>query len=137
MVAKLNHSLASSDEDKFRCFIIERNGGDGVESYTIGQSGDASCDGLFSPRDGVRTLRIRKTSPITPRCSFPSWLSAAKYWKTLDNRNHFDFGAGQLFTVLDDKKDVLRRSKCISADDVSFAFGFNATRFVIHTTFGW
>ena len=137
LVGKLHHKSATSDEDKFRCFVIEKNNSDHIESYNIGQSGDASCDLLFSPRDGLRTFKIRKSSEIQPKCDFPSWLSENRHWKTLDNRHIYDFSVPQKFTVYNEKKDILRNSKCIESDDVSLLYKFNASRFVIHTTSGW
>lgn len=137
----MHHNSANSNEDKFRCFVIERNNSDSVESYSIGQSGDASCDGLFSPRDGLRTFKIRKSSEIQPKCDFPSWLTANRLWKTLDNRNIYDFTVPQIFSIYNNndrrEKDILRNSKCIESDDVSFLYKFNTSRFVIHTTLGW
>ncbi|MDM8814302.1 hypothetical protein QU864_27170, partial [Escherichia coli] len=124
-----------SDEDKFRCFVIEKNNTDSVENYNIGQSGDASCDGLFSPRDGLRTFKIRKTNEIKPICNFPSWLVDNRHWKTLDNRQIYNFSTEKIFTVMNDRKDIYRNSKCIEYEP--FMDEFNTTRFVIHTTLGW
>lgn len=134
-MGKLNHNLATSDEDKFRCFIIEKNNTDSVESYNIGQSGDASCDGLFTPKDGLRTFKIRKTSNIAPMCDFPNWLVDTAHWKSLDNRLFYDFTAGKVLSVYNERKDVQQRAKCI--DSESYGRQFNTTRFVIHTTAGW
>lgn len=137
LVGRLHHNSANSDDDKFRCFVIEKNNTDPVESYTIGQSGDASCDGLYAPRDGLRAFKIRKSSQIEPKCDFPSWLSGRR-WKTLDNRLHYDFTVPQTFTVLNERHDVNRNAKCIESDDVSFlSQQFNTSRFVVHTTLGW
>ncbi|KAH9388770.1 hypothetical protein TYRP_008116, partial [Tyrophagus putrescentiae] len=136
LVGRLHHNSANSDDDKFRCFVIEKNNTDPVESYTIGQSGDASCDGLYAPRDGLRAFKIRKSSQIEPKCDFPSWLSGRR-WKTLDNRLHYDFTVPQTFTVLNERHDVNRNAKCIESDDVSFlSQQFNTSRFVVHTTLG-
>ena len=137
LVGKLHHNSATSDEDKFRCFVIEKNISDPIESYNIGQSGDASCDGLFSPRDGLRTFKIRKSSEIQAKCDFPSWLTERRHWKTLDNRHVYDFSVPQTFDVFTERKDIYRKSKCIESDDVSFLYKFNASRFVLHTTLGW
>lgn len=137
LVGKLHHSSATSHEDKFRCFVIEKNNSDPIESYNIGQSGDASCDGLFSPRDGLRTFKIRKTNRIEPKCDFPNWLVDNRHWKTLDNRQKYDFSGGKTFIVTNERGDnVERHSKCIESDDISFLYKFNASRFVLHTTLG-
>lgn len=137
MVGKLHQKSATSDEDKFRCFVIEKNNSDPIESYYIGQSGDASCEGLFFPRDGLRTFKIRKAQSVQPKCNFPKWLATNHHWKTLDNRHIYDFTAFNVFTVYNEKKDVLRISKCIEAEDESIFYQFNTSRFVIYTTSGW
>lgn len=137
MVGKLNHQLATTNEDRFRCFIIEKNNSDSVESYNIGQSGEASCEGLFSPRDGSRTFKLRKAHQVKPICDFPPWLTEPIRWTTLDNRHVYDFSALNQFTVTDLKKEVFRNAKCILSDDVSFLYPFNTSRFIIHTTLQW
>lgn len=134
LVGKLYHQLATTDEDRFRCFVFERNNSDYVESYNIGQSGDASCEGLFSPRDGSRTFKLRKSNSIQSSCEFPPWITEVKLWTTLDNRHVHDFTALNQFTVVDMKQTVFQLAKCIRADDVSFQYRFNTSRFIIHTT---
>ncbi|KAH9420851.1 hypothetical protein DERP_001285 [Dermatophagoides pteronyssinus] len=134
LVGKLYHQLATTDEDRFRCFVFERNNSDYVESYNIGQSGDASCEGLFSPRDGSRTFKLRKTNSIQSSCEFPPWITDVKLWSTLDNRHVYDFTALNQFTVVDMKQTVFQLAKCIRSDDVSFQYRFNTSRFIIHTT---
>ena len=137
LVGKLYHQLATTDEDRFRCFVFERNNSDYVESYNIGQSGDASCEGLFSPRDGSRTFKLRKSNSIQSSCEFPPWITEVKLWTTLDNRHVHDFTALNQFTVVDMKQTVFQLAKCIRADDVSFQYRFNTSRFIIHTTVQW
>lgn len=134
LVGRLYHQLANTDEDRFRCFVIEKNTTDLIESYNIAQSGEASCEGLFTPRDGARTFKLRKTQQIKPSCDFPSWLVDPIRWTTLDNRHIYDFSALKTFKVLDSKFDILRNAKCLRADDVSFSYPFNTSRFIIHTT---
>lgn len=137
MVGKMHHSSATTDEDKFRCFVIEKNFTGGIEGYDIGQSGDASCEGLFSPRDGSRTFKIHKAKTIQPSCDFPKWLVENRHWKSLDNRHLYDFSAIKQFSVLNDKKDINRSSKCITYDGSFSLHRINASRFIIHTTLGW
>ena len=61
MVGKLDHLHASTDEDKFRCFVYEYmdplNPTDGL---FLAQSGDATCNGLFSPHEDSRTLKLTR-----------------------------------------------------------------------------
>lgn len=82
LVGKVHHNHATSNEDRFRCFVYEKttqnqvissdtnhtpaNGGTGtslstsVVDYRVAQSGDATCNGLFSATEGSRTMTLRK-----------------------------------------------------------------------------
>lgn len=89
LVGRLHHGHASSNEDRYRCFVYEKAGqtvqsnlnraamGIGAmdhevalpggpvpegsaEIYRVAQSGDATCNGLFSPMEGSRTMTLRK-----------------------------------------------------------------------------
>ncbi|VVC87866.1 unnamed protein product [Leptidea sinapis] len=51
----------ASDEDTYRCFIYKAQHGDKSMSYIIAQSGDATCNGLSSPSDGSRTMKLTTT----------------------------------------------------------------------------
>lgn len=111
LVGKIHHNHATSNEDRYRCFVYEKsilpgvsatgelNGeglyhtiearDDGVD-YRVAQSGDATCNGLFSPMEGSRTMTLRKAaSPL--KCKFPSWLTSSQHWHTLDYRRSYTF----------------------------------------------
>lgn len=99
LVGRVHHSHATSNEDRFRCFVYEKIGGvnEGREGssmsrigtamgsigtsthrdrliagetgrqtldldvdYKVAQSGDATCNGLFSASEGSRTMTLRK-----------------------------------------------------------------------------
>lgn len=89
LVGRLHHGHASSNEDRYRCFVYEKAGqtvqsnlhraamGIGAmdhdvglqsgpvpegaaEIYRVAQSGDATCNGLFSPMEGSRTMTLMK-----------------------------------------------------------------------------
>ena len=61
MVGKIDHPHATSDEDKFRCFVYEyKNPIHPSNGIFLAQSGDATCNGLFSPQEGSRTLKLKK-----------------------------------------------------------------------------
>lgn len=88
LVGRLHNGHSSSSEDRYRCFVYERAGQavgtlnraaaalavvnagdqesngnivDGIpEVYTVAQSGDATCNGLFSPMEGSRTMTLTK-----------------------------------------------------------------------------
>lgn len=89
LVGRLHHGHASSNEERYRCFVYERAGQsvgamtravlgmatidhesglpstiplteDTPEVYRVAQSGDATCNGLFSPMEGSRTMTLTK-----------------------------------------------------------------------------
>lgn len=100
LVGRLHHGHASSNEDRYRCFVYEKAGqtvqsnlhraamGIGAmdhdvglqsgpvpegaaEIYRVAQSGDATCNGLFSPMEGSRTMTLMKgTSSSFFSCNF-------------------------------------------------------------------
>ncbi|XP_023288206.1 uncharacterized protein LOC105703980 [Orussus abietinus] len=122
LVGRLHHRHASSNEDRYRCFVYERAGqiignlnrpGLGINSmdhdvplpigplpegapeiYKVAQSGDATCNGLFSPNEGSKTMTLKKVSS-PGKCRFPSWLtghsSGGLTWHTLDLARSYTF----------------------------------------------
>ena len=59
LVAKIHHAHVMSDEEKYRCFIYAFTSKNKSSSdIQLAQSGDATCNGLLSPRDGSRTLTL-------------------------------------------------------------------------------
>lgn len=69
LVGKLHHNHATSNEDRFRCFVYEKASTstevlDGVD-YRVAQSGDATCNGLFSAIEGSRTMTLKKGSAFS------------------------------------------------------------------------
>ena len=40
----MSHDTSKSDQDKFRCFILDLTNN---QTITLGQSNDASCEGKF------------------------------------------------------------------------------------------
>ena len=60
MVGKLDYLHATTDEDKFRCFVYEyKDPLRPSEGLHLAQSGDATCNGLVSLHDGSRTLNLK------------------------------------------------------------------------------
>jgi len=55
MIGKLEHTPTSSDEEKYRCFVVGKSIG---SSFEMAQSGDATCNGMSSPTDGSRTMKF-------------------------------------------------------------------------------
>ncbi|XP_026676852.1 uncharacterized protein LOC113466007 [Diaphorina citri] len=84
LVGKMHHGHSTSNEDRFRCFVYEKinpsnhghsaKAAEGIE-FSVAQSGDATCNGLFSPMEGSRTMTLRKGLPtrnIEEACSSKS-----------------------------------------------------------------
>lgn len=122
LVGRLHHRHASNNEDRYRCFVYERvgqsigninRGGLGLgaldqdvplpggpipegapEIYRVAQSGDATCNGLFSTMEGSRSMTLRK-APSPGKCRFPSWLTGhtagGLTWHTLDLARSYTF----------------------------------------------
>ncbi|XP_011495489.1 PREDICTED: uncharacterized protein LOC105360309 [Ceratosolen solmsi marchali] len=62
------------------------------EIYKVAQSGDATCNGLFSPLEGSRTMTLTKASS-PGKCWFPTWLTGktSLTWHTLDLTRSYTF----------------------------------------------
>ncbi|XP_033607260.1 uncharacterized protein LOC111864295 [Cryptotermes secundus] len=111
LVGKIHHNHATSNEDRYRCFVYEKSTLPGVSGtgelngeglyhtletkdddvdYRVAQSGDATCNGLFSPMEGSRTMTLRKAASPS-KCKFPLWLTASQHWHTLDYRRSYTF----------------------------------------------
>ncbi|XP_045487519.1 uncharacterized protein LOC110998393 isoform X1 [Pieris rapae] len=103
LVGKLHHNHATSNEDRYRCFVYEKTNGigsapglkdnpvmpGGVE-YRVAQSGDATCNGLFSATEGSRTMALKRVS-VKFNCQFPSWMTFSHTWHTLDFTSNYTF----------------------------------------------
>jgi hypothetical protein len=144
LVGKLHHNSAKTDEDKFRCFVFDKTK-DEPEGYEIAQSGDATCDGLLSPKDGSRTLKIHKTLATIARCVFPSWMIAHRHWKLLDGSHMYDFNrenSSFLVYNITHAGEVVRSGRCIQQtllqeSNVTSNNAFNISQYIVHVTTGW
>ncbi|XP_038219799.1 uncharacterized protein LOC119838063 [Zerene cesonia] len=81
----------ASDEDTYRCFIYKGQHSDKSMSYIIAQSGDATCNGLSSPTDGSRTMKLTTSDDEHNRCHFPSWIVEHHKWFSLDHTHQYHF----------------------------------------------
>ncbi len=141
-MGKLHHDSAKTDEDKFRCFVFDKIK-DEPEGYEIAQSGDATCDGLLTPKDGSRTMKIHKTSRIVSRCAFPQWLTIQRHWKSLDGSHMYDFNRqNDSFVVynITNGGDVVRLGICIHNENISNQLtndALNISQYTVHFTSGW
>lgn len=53
------------DLKTYRCFIYKgQHSGEKSMTYNIAQSGDATCNGLSSPTDGSRTMKLTNSTYI-------------------------------------------------------------------------
>ena len=60
-VGKITSDRALTPEDQYRCFAWEKSRSDSDSlDYRMGQSGDATCNGVFTANDGSKTLKIKK-----------------------------------------------------------------------------
>ncbi|XP_018332882.1 uncharacterized protein LOC108742246, partial [Agrilus planipennis] len=94
LVGKVHHNHATSNEDRFRCFVYEKASTkseaiDGIE-FRVAQSGDATCNGLFSATEGSRTITLKRV-PSPSDCRFPSWLAGLNHWHSLDYSITYSF----------------------------------------------
>lgn len=81
----------ASDEDTYRCFIYKGQHTDKTTTYTIAQSADATCNGLSSPMDGSRTMKLTSSDDEHNRCHFPSWIVQHHKWFSLDHTHQYHF----------------------------------------------
>ncbi|XP_063861468.1 uncharacterized protein LOC135101443 isoform X3 [Scylla paramamosain] len=83
-VGRLKGRRAVTDEDRYRCFAWERVRSDKDPlDYRMAQSGDATCNGVFSAYDGAKNLRISKARSYSG-CEFPPWVATHRRWHALD-----------------------------------------------------
>ncbi|XP_059620762.1 uncharacterized protein LOC132263675 isoform X2 [Phlebotomus argentipes] len=95
LVGLVSHHHATSNEEKYRCFVYEKTStGMGLSSkdaaYKLAQSGDATCNGLDSAEVGSRIMTLRKAPPAE-RCDFPAWFKGPKHWHALQGNVGYTF----------------------------------------------
>lgn len=81
----------STDEDMYRCFVYKGNHAEKTVTYDIAQSGDATCNGLTSPAEGSRTMKLTNMDDEHNRCHFPSWIVDHHKWNSLDHLHEYRF----------------------------------------------
>lgn len=82
MKPRKSYTVPHGDENYYRCFVYEKD----KDSFDVSQSADPTCDGLVSPRDGSRIMKLTRTKHPTSGCQFPTWVTSTREWHTLDNR---------------------------------------------------
>lgn len=151
LVGKLEHRVAKADEDKFRCFVYEQT--EDGNGYLVAQSGDATCDGLFTPLEGSRTLRLSKANHPHAKCHYPEWFTVYRHWRGLDGRLAYDISHknGSFRVSNATTGDVVKRVVCTQeapphhhyssvpgVSTVATSVGASKTyaQFVVHVTSG-
>ncbi|XP_049294501.1 uncharacterized protein LOC125769738 isoform X2 [Anopheles funestus] len=89
LVGLVSHHHATSNEERFRCFVYEKLSG---SEYKLAQSGDATCNGLESAEVGSRIMTLKK-APLMDRCDFPVWFKGPRFWHALMGSAHYVFDA--------------------------------------------
>ena len=85
LVGLVSHHHATSNEERYRCFVYEKIAGTGgfkEAEYKLAQSGDATCNGLDSAEVGSRIMTLKKAPPAD-RCDFPQWFKGRKHWHSI------------------------------------------------------
>lgn len=91
LVGKLQNSMATSDEDRYRCFVYRHVTSKEIV-YEVAQSGDATCNGVPSAIDGSKTMKLlTRVETQHDRCKFPSWVVNHHHWHSLDYRHSYHF----------------------------------------------
>lgn len=113
LVAKMEHKLATSDEDRYRCFIYDHVIQDGVTVYRVAQSGDATCNGIQSSTDGSKMMRLTRIESQHEKCKFPSWVLAHHHWRSLDYAHNYHFSRkNAALRVSSEQGDIETRLVC-------------------------
>ena len=112
LVGKMEHSHINKDEERFRCIMWDQEldqEGDMVTYLSI--SGEASCNGLYSSREGQTLVLRAGGTPVVPGsqwylwvfsvnkdslCSLPSWLRHGKVWQSLDMKLKLEISQSQV-----------------------------------------
>ncbi|KAK2721910.1 hypothetical protein QYM36_002470, partial [Artemia franciscana] len=83
---RTRHHAHGHHAERYRCYLIERD----RASLKMAQSGDASCNGLFSTSEGARTYVFNPVS-AQPLCQFPPWLTRpGMKWSSLDYKSSIE-----------------------------------------------
>ncbi|XP_028172102.1 uncharacterized protein LOC114361308 [Ostrinia furnacalis] len=90
-ISQVRRNSIVSDEDTYRCFIYKGQHSDKSMTYNIAQSGDATCNGVSSPTDGSRIMKLTTSDDEHNRCHFPSWIVEHHKWFSLDHQHQYHF----------------------------------------------
>ena len=71
LVGKMEHSHISKDEERFRCILWSQELVEGEMKTFMSLSGDASCNGLYSSREGQVLVVSPGIQTERPNCNLP------------------------------------------------------------------
>ncbi|RWS31964.1 uncharacterized protein B4U80_01533 [Leptotrombidium deliense] len=130
LVGKVTHNLVKTDEDRFRCYVLDKVNSSAI---SMAQSSSASCDNLLSPSEGSLTMKIYKTATTTKQmCEFPTWILQS--WKSLDGADVYNFSNFSFRTYnTSTPNSVIRDGYCVRHEKKTDAF----TELIVHSTNHW
>nr|CAD7589849.1 unnamed protein product [Timema genevievae] len=111
LVGKVYHKMATTDEQRYRCFAYKEI--DGSLAYQVAQSGESTCTNGLSAIEGSRTMKLSRVDSQQTSCKFPNWVSNHRRWHTLDyKRLYFVSHHNTSLRVSGDEQDQERRVIC-------------------------
>ncbi|XP_068622025.1 uncharacterized protein [Battus philenor] len=103
----------ATDEDTYRCFVYKGQHSDKSMTYNIAQSGDATCNGLSSPTDGSRIMKLTTSDDEHNRCHFPSWIVEHHKWFSLDHTHQYHFTTKNATLKIMDEKGSTEEKRLV------------------------
>ncbi|XP_059099729.1 uncharacterized protein LOC131893644 [Tigriopus californicus] len=99
--------------ERIRCFIYRQSPNGAIQ---MGQSGDASCQGLHRVRDGVRTMAMKRVIPPTDRseCQFPDWASTVGSFHSFSFSSQYEFTEDRTTMIMSNYSYILQEAHQIS-----------------------
>nr|CAD7201513.1 unnamed protein product [Timema douglasi] len=111
LVGKVYHKMATTDEQRYRCFAYKEI--DGSLAYQVAQSGESTCTNGLSATEGSRTMTFYRVDSQQMSCKFPNWVTNHRRWHTLDyKRLYFVSHHNTSLRVSGDEQDQERRVIC-------------------------
>ena len=129
----MSHDTAKSDQDKFRCFLLDLTNAN--QTISLSQSNDASCEGLASPQDGIRNLKLtrldanRASSTFFSNqfnnepCTFPIELVNKRLLSTLDGTSIYEFANNFTLNIRNSRnKQLISSFSCLTQKSIEQHF---------------
>ena len=132
----MSYDSAKSDQDKFRCFILDLTNSN--NTITLGQSNDASCEGLTSPNDGLRSLKLTRldgnrasstffSNQFNTPCTFPGELVGKRLLTTLDSTSIYEFSNNFTLNIRNsrNKQQLISSYTCLTQKSTEHPYSTN------------